>query len=199
MVRSGIEVGGAKAVAKKVTIERKPWAQFSNCEEHASECQKPSCVGRKYRYLLAWPTGLDNGRIALGVFANPSTADAEKLDPTLKRWLNYCRDWGYGWSWTCNVRAWRATDPKDVPLNDGRACGQLNFSRVLDAARGVALVVCGWGKLGGQLGDALRWELQRCNIPLHALRFNQDGSPAHPLYLPRNLKPIPFGRTGLIG
>lgn len=80
--------------------QRKPRAIFSPCE--------------RYRYFLAWPTGRDNDR-ALGIFANPSTATAEKPDPTVTRWIDYCRRWGFGWAFVCNARAWRHTNPKMVP------------------------------------------------------------------------------------
>jgi hypothetical protein len=93
---------------------RRTLAVFSDCEEH-TECTVDACRGRRYRYQLWWPTGLDNDRMCLGIFANPSTATADKSDPTLTRWRNFCRDWGFGWSVTANVRAWRETDPKLLP------------------------------------------------------------------------------------
>jgi len=163
------------------TITREPYHVLSDC-------------GR-YRYFLAWPTGIENDRAALGIFANPSTATAEQLDPTLTRWSNYCRTWGYGWSWTCNVRAWRETDPKLVPP-DPEAIGPENDQHILDRVRWSEIVVCGWGQLGGGRRAREVLELVRFGgkIP-HALRLNTDGSPAHPLYLPANLRPVPMEGT----
>jgi len=106
---------------KKLIHGRVASGVFSRCEIH-SPCVHPYCEGRRHRFLLKWPTGLDNNRVALGCFANPSTATPLELDPTLKRWLRYCQDWGYGWSWTVNVRSWRATDPSDVPDDVLFAC-----------------------------------------------------------------------------
>jgi hypothetical protein len=55
----------------------RPWAVISKCE--------------RYRYVLAWPTGLEDDRYALFVLANPSTATAEQTDPTVARCIGYAR------------------------------------------------------------------------------------------------------------
>jgi len=154
-----------------------PSAEFSAC--------------RRYRYLLRWPTGLANKRRALLIGANPSTATAEQLDPTLRRWLRYCSDWGYGWSWTVNVRAWRETDPRKIPP-DPEAIGPANDEWLMHAAHVSDLVVCGWGKLGGQRGAEVLDMLRASGVVPHALRLNADGSPTHLLYLPASLTPVPI-------
>ena len=161
---------------------------FSRCELH-SPCSGPYCEGRRHRFLLRWPTGLDNDRIALGCFANPSTATPLQLDPTLKRWFRYCQDWGFGWSWTVNVRSWRATDPSTVP-DDAVAVTKRNDKWIRQAAQLADLVVCGWGKLGGERGIEVLEMLRAQGRVVHALRLNKDESPAHPLYLPASCKPF---------
>jgi len=156
---------------------RLPGAEFSEC-------------GR-YRYLLRLPTGVDNDRIALGCFANPSTATAFVSDPTVTRWFRYCKSWGYGWSWVVNVRAWRETHPGKVPP-DPLAIGPCNDAWILAAAESADLVVCGWGKLGGTRGEQVLGMLDLAGIMPHALHLNADGSPGHPLYLPKTAKPCPM-------
>jgi hypothetical protein len=141
-----------------------------------------STCGR-YRYLLRLPTGIANDRIALLIGANPSTATAERFDPTIRRWVKYCRRLGYGWAWTCNVRAWRETHPGKVP-NDELAIGPLNDEWILAAAESADLVVCGWGRLGGERGWQVTRSLLATGVMLYSLRVNQDGTPGHPLYLP---------------
>lgn len=167
--------------------DRKPWAVFSKCE--------------RYRYVLAWPTGLDNDRYALFVLANPSTATAEETDPTVARTIAYARRWGYGWSRVVNVRAWRETDPKKVPSGP-IAVGPDNFRHILEQAEHAAIVVCGWGNLGGdaevagcQLVGMLLRDLRSYGVVPHALKFNKNGAPAHPLYLRADAVPIPMGVT----
>lgn len=159
----------------------RPYAYFSDCG--------------LYRYFLAWPTGRPNDRAALGCFANPSKATAEQTDPTVERWLNYCFRWGYGWAWVVNARAWRETDPKLVPP-DPEAIGPETDAFISAAAAQAELVVCGWGKLGGERGAAAQDLIHRAgNVP-HALHLNDDGSPGHPLYLPGTAKPFPMELTG---
>ena len=159
------------------TETRVPRAVFSAC--------------MNYRYQLWWPTGLDNDRVCLGVFANPSTATHEQLDPTLTRWRNYCRAWGFGWSVTANVRAWRETDPKCLPP-DPDAIGPYNDEQLTRVVKLAELVVCGWGKLGGARAEPVLELIRKAGKVPHALRLNKDGSPGHPLYLPANLKPMPM-------
>jgi len=157
---------------------RWPRAIFSPCE--------------RYRYFLAWPTGVDNDRPALGVFANPSTADAQTTDRTIDRWIDYCRRWGFGWAWVCNVRAWRETDPDLVPP-DPLAIGPDNDYHIAHWAAQAEIVVCGWGKLGGRrASDVLAIIECAGGKRPHALCRNQDGSPTHPLYLRADLRPVPM-------
>lgn len=183
-------------------------AVFSHCEVHgdsdvqasiggvpvATSACPAACSGRRYRYQLWWPTGAENDSVALGVFANPSTATADDLDPTLTRWRNYCRAWGYGWSVTANVRAWRETNPKLVP-DDPQAIGPENDRHLNDLVCGADVVVCGWGKLGGARGPVVLDLIRKAGKVPHALKLNGDGSPAHPLYLASKLKPFPMEDT----
>jgi hypothetical protein len=158
--------------------EPKPWAIFSEC--------------KRYRYVLAWPTGLDDERYALFILANPSTATAEQTDPTVARCISYAQRWGYGWCRVVNVRAWRETDPKKVPP-DPVAVGPDNFRHIREQADQAAIVVAGFGKLGGFLGKKTIAEVQAYDIAVHALKLNKDGSPQHPLYLRADAKPMPMG------
>jgi hypothetical protein len=174
---------------------RKPYALFSPCSMHGEECTLAACRERHYRYRLYWPTGIDNERTAVGCFANPSTATAEETDPTVARWIDYCRRWGYGWAGVVNVRAWRATEPKDVPP-DPDGIGDDNEKHIAEAVAAAEIVVCGWGKLGGDLGPRTLRLLRDLGYVPMALARNKDGSPGHPLYLKASLKPFPIFEPG---
>lgn len=162
-----------------------------------SELPEPSCVlspcGR-YRYLLRLPLAVSGG-VCCFIMANPSTAVVEngvfRSDRTVSRCMEYARDWGFGELIVANARAWRETDPDLVPP-DPLAIGPENDDYISIAAEEANLVVCGWGKLGGERGAAvLRVILSAAAVP-HALKLNQDGSPQHPLYLSKALKPFPM-------
>lgn len=168
---------GADMMREAVMLfpEPKPWAVFSSCT--------------LYRYVLAWPTGVDDARFVLFILANPSTATEDQTDPTVARCIAYARRWGFGWCRVVNVRAWRETNPALVPP-DPIAVGPANVEHVLAQARAAALVVCGWGKLGGVLGPPMLRVLRATGITPHALKLNRDGSPAHPLYLRADAVPF---------
>ena len=63
----------------------------------------------KYRYLLrrAWDHTLPRG---LFVMLNPSTADAEVDDATIRSCIRLCRSWSFGSFEVVNLFGWRATD-----------------------------------------------------------------------------------------
>ena len=66
-----------------------------------------------YRYLLrrTW----DHNRLrTLYVMLNPSTADAEIDDPTIRSCTRLCRYWGHGSFEVVNLFGWRATNPKEL-------------------------------------------------------------------------------------
>ncbi len=174
---------------------RKPYALFSPCVTHPDGCDSDACQGKRFRYRLYWPTGIDNDRTAVGCFANPSTATAEETDPTVAKWIKYCRAWGYGWAGVVNVRAWRSTDPKGVPA-DPEGIGPDNATHIAEAVITSEIVVCGWGKLGGELGPVTLRAIRDLGRTPLALARNQDGSPQHPLYLKDALKPFTIFEPG---
>lgn len=158
--------------------DRKPTAEFSLC-------------GR-YRYLLRWPTAVLNDLICLWVLANPSVATEEKLDPTLTRCVDFSQRWGFGWTWVANARAWRETDPTKIPVGQ-IAIGPHNDDWVLASADSADLIVCGWGKLGGDRGTHIARMLMAEGHELNCVKRNSDNTPTHPLYLSKTLQPQPWG------
>lgn len=160
-----------------------------------AERTAPSCVlspcGR-YRYTLRIPLAEGYPRPCLFVMANPSTAvvlnGVFKSDPTVSKCMRYALGWGFTELIVENVRAWRETDPDKVPP-DPLAIGPENDDRIRASAGEAELVVCGWGKLGGERGVEVIRMLRGVCDPC-ALKLNGDGSPAHPLYLPGNARPF---------
>lgn len=158
---------------------------------------KPSCVlseCKLYRYQLRIPVSSAPGTCVF-VLANPSTAIVENgvftSDRTITGCIGYTRAWGYGLLIVVNVRAWRETDPEKVP-EDPRAIGPDNDLWIERSLERASVVVCGWGKLGGARGTATLELIRKLGVVPHALALNQDGSPAHPLYLKKSLKPFPM-------
>ena len=151
---------------------------------------------RRWRYLL-WRRWDRAGRVANFLMLNPSTADEMKLDPTCARARDYAARWGYGALVVTNVFAWRATDPAKLKAAHDPV-GPENDRAILRAARAAAVVICAWGNHGAHLGrsDCVARLLERAGVPLHALRVNANGEPAHPLYLPGRLRPASWRARG---
>jgi len=167
-------------------------AVFSACETcgrtDLCEDDHPRQV---YRYMLSWKTSHADARHVLFILANPSTAIPKKPDPTVTRCINYGRDWGYGTVLVGNVRAWRETNPDWVPA-DPLAIGPYNDAILSLLIRLSDVVVCGWGKMGGPRGEEVLQLIRSCGKTPMALWRNQDGSPTHPLYQPKDSALFPL-------
>ncbi|MBP5510689.1 MAG: DUF1643 domain-containing protein [Kiritimatiellae bacterium] len=146
---------------------------------------------RVYRYTLlhSWKFFNEPDRVVCWIALNPSTADENQLDPTLRRIRGYSRDWGYNGFMMLNAFAFRATDPREMAAASDPV-GPENDRYLLDETARTDLVVCAWGThaaLNGRQEAILRLLADR---PLHYLRLTKDGFPSHPLYLPANLRPV---------
>jgi hypothetical protein len=144
---------------------------------------------RRWRYLL-WRRWDERLPVANFLMLNPSTADEFQLDPSCTRARVYAERWGYGSLIVTNLFGWRATDPTAMKAVQ-EPVGRGNDRAILRAAREAGIVVCAWGNHGAHLerSAAVLGLLKKARIPLHALRMNGAGEPAHPLYLPGNLRP----------
>jgi hypothetical protein len=88
-----------------------------------------------------------------------------------------------------NLFAFCATNPAVMKQNRYPVGGS-NDTTLSELAAQAGLVVAAWGRNGAHLG---RGDVVRAMLPnLHALAVNRDGSPAHPLYLHGDLRPVPF-------
>ena len=94
------------------------------------------------------------GDRVLFIMLNPSTADAETDDLTLRRCIGYARAWGYGSLAVVNLFGLRTTDPRNL-RDHADPVGPHNDKYVLAAIRSVddaaGLIVCAWGARGGYL------------------------------------------------
>jgi len=75
---------------------------------------------RTYRYRLS-RTWDPSGRRWRSSCSNPSTADADVLDPTVRRCVGFALAWGFGSLEVVNLFAFRATDPRDLVRADARS------------------------------------------------------------------------------
>lgn len=168
-------------------------------------CHFSPCRTYRYSLRITWDAAR---KPQLFIGLNPSTADEENDDPTVRRCIDYAHRWGAGGLVMANACAYRATDPKAMLAFDGDQIGPKNTIEYLQrlASECAGNPVAAWGKhadkvpffgaSGGTSGkrpSTTRGDfLKRFMGPLDCLRLNKDGSPCHPLYLPATLTPIPF-------
>jgi len=144
---------------------------------------------RSYRYAL-WRTWDDAKPFVMFVGLNPSTADETTDDPTLTRCINFAKSWGYGGVCMANLFACRATEPSVMKASDDPV-GAENNQWLQILAQDAALVIAAWGNDGSYLK---RSEQVKAFLPdMHCLKLNKSGEPAHPLYQPAKLQPVPMG------
>lgn len=140
---------------------------------------------RHYRYAL-WRRW-DPGRPwVLFIGLNPSTADAERDDPTIRRCIGFAREWQAGGVLVGNLFAWRSTDPRGLArAMDPR--GPANRRWLARLARGAGQIIACWGNPGQDNAEA-RWVARRFS-DLEVLALNRGGAPRHPLYVPGGTRP----------
>lgn len=145
-----------------------------------------------YRYWLLrqWAPGL---RVCF-VMLNPSTADADVDDPTIRRCMGFARDWGYSGIVVVNLFAFRATNPKELSAATVDPVGPDNDAAIALTIGGNAAVICAWGAHGSLLnrGAQVLDIIRRSGGNPSMLRMTKGGHPAHPLYLPRTCVPTPL-------
>lgn len=151
---------------------------------------------RKYRYSLYHRldtpplimTGIDPMFIGL----NPSTADEQQLDNTLRILAAFTFTLGGEHFTMANLFAYRATDPAKMKEQDD-PIGPENDETLRNLASLCSPIVCCWGAHGSHLGRAMKvYAMLQGKGPLYCFTQNQDGSPHHPLYLKKPLKLEPF-------
>lgn len=160
--------------------------------------QKRASLGGagRYRYSLqrAWDPA---GPRALFVLLNPSTADAQQDDPTLRRCVGFARAYGAGGLEVVNLFALRAPDPRALDAAED-PLGPVNRRAQRRAVSRADLVILGWGatRIAEQeaprfLACLERWRAaDRAAPPVLCLGTTRSGAPRHPLYVP--------GRTPLV-
>lgn len=148
-----------------------------------------------YRYTLSRSWG--PGPQALFIMLNPSTADAELDDPTIRRCIGFARREGCDGITVVNLYAYRATKPLHL-WEQVDPVGPRN-NAVLDAAlqqarHAGAPIIAAWGAnaRAGRVNDLL--DIAR-GTQLHCLGLTKQGAPRHPLYLRSDSQLIPFGVT----
>lgn len=141
----------------------------------------------RYRYDLIRTWG--EGPKVLWIMLNPSTADADLDDPTIRRCIGFSKSWGYAGLTVVNLYALRATDPK-VLLDAADPIGPDNAAVIKfhleSGAHDVAVAAWGaWWRSQRHRPPRLNVEMfaERAYVPMRCLGKTKAGDPRHPLYV----------------
>ena len=144
----------------------------------------------RYRYWLTRTWDADKPPVCW-VMLNPSTADASADDPTIRRCMAFARAWGAGGIVVVNLFALRATDPRELRAQPFNVIGPDNDWHILASTEG-RRVIAAWGAHGGQSARDRRVMRLLEGRDVVCLGVTKDGFPRHPLYVRRDMKPVPF-------
>ncbi len=122
---------------------------------------------------------------------NPSTADAQEDDRTLRRCLAFSRAWVAGSIEVVNLFALVSTRPSAL-RGDLDPVGASNRRAVRRAVARADLVVVGWGNVPPALLVAAMQSMR--GLPEHTwcLGLTGAGNPRHPLYVAASTARVPF-------
>ena len=152
------------------------------------------CGTYRYRLTRHWGAMDQPSNAATFVMLNPSTADANLDDPTIRRCIGFARAWGCTGLVVVNLYALRSTNPKGLWTVEDPA-GPGNDNELARTLRGAALrdtpLVAAWGV------HARPGRVEQVMALPGADRFTclgttKDGSPRHPLYVRGDTPRTPF-------
>jgi hypothetical protein len=134
-----------------------------------------------YRYELTrvW----DRGPLLGWILLNPSTADADIDDPTIRRLIGFTRSAGLAGLIVVNLFALRSPDPKTLRSHPDPV-GPSNDEAIVRATLRVDRIVAAWGAdaMATERADAVR-KLVGASKSLLCLGTTNTGAPRHPLYV----------------
>lgn len=149
----------------------------------------------KYRYAL-WrdvPLTFESKHpddTVLFVMLNPSTADGNHDDPTLRRCLGFAKRWGYGHLAVANLYAYRATDPTQL-FETEEPVGPENDRWIEELAGDATKIIAAWGATAHPEGILREARVKNlCGKQLHCLALTQHSHPQHPLYVTNGAVPV---------
>lgn len=141
------------------------------------------CQRYRYRLFRRWAYGDTVAWIGL----NPSTADANEDDNTIRRVVDFSARFGFGACLMLNLFSYRSTDPKLMYANLAQAVGEHDDHHISVGAIESAMVIAAWGsypQFSKRMEQVIK-EVTNVGKTLYCLGQTKDGYPRHPLYLPK--------------
>lgn len=143
-----------------------------------------------YRYSL-WRIWDESKPLVMFIGLNPSKADSENDDPTIRRVRAIASNLGYGGVYMCNCFAYISTFPELLKAETLEA--MLRNAEIINrvAAR-CSEIIFAWGNFKIVADMGMDKKLSEIFPYAKALFINKNGSPKHPLYCKSDIKPVLF-------
>lgn len=149
----------------------------------------------RYRYELSrrWVPAFTPPGSVCWVMLNPSTADAETDDPTIRRVMAFSKAFGFGGCVVVNLFGFRATNSRDLVAADDPVGPKNDFIAGF-WIRHMPLVIAAWGahRLAKDRESWFFKQTRQAGTDVRCLGVTKDGYPKHPLYLPSGSRLVPF-------
>ena len=141
-------------------------------------------IDKKHRYELSRHWDLNKSDI-LFIMLNPSIANEDIDDPTIKRLISFTREFKYGGFFVANLFTY--ITPYSKTLDTSIGLTKLNLKTIKNLVNKVDEVIYAWG-------NSIKEPQELKNLVKNPKCFgkNLNGTPKHPLYLSSNSKLIKF-------
>lgn len=146
-----------------------------------------------YRYSL-WRIWDESKPFIMFIGLNPSTANADTDDPTIRRVKSIAENLGYGGVYMCNCFSYISTNPNFLK-NESLEAMVRNGVIIARVAKSCADIIFAWGNFSIVRDMGLDQKLSEIFPQAKALHINKNGSPKHPLYCRKDIVPVPFKNT----
>jgi hypothetical protein len=151
----------------------------------------------RYRYLLTRGTYDRAKRSLLWMMLNPSDADHERDDATIRRCNGFCLHWQIPYYEVGNLYGLRSPYPRAL-WAAADPVGPDNDRYLLAAAARADIIVLAWGSHGKrakQRADDVMALLWKFNARFHVLGWSKGGDPRHPLMMPSHASLLPASKA----
>ena len=141
-------------------------------------------IDKKERYSLKREWDNSKNKI-LYIMLNPSLADDKNDDPTIRRLINFTKKFNSGGFLVGNIFTTITPNPKELDKSKGMS--DKNFEELIKLINKVDQIVYAWGSSieEPQL-------LKKLVLSPKCFGKNVNGTPKHPLYLPKDSKLIAY-------
>lgn len=145
----------------------------------------------KFRYRLGrrWA----GGPTVVYVMLNPSTADHQQDDATIRRCISFAQAEGFGALEVVNLFAYRTPHPAALKYA-GFPVGADNDRHIVEACQAAERVCLAWGahEDAQPRVQVVMPLIRLTNLEPYCLAITRSGFPAHPVRLPKTSRMQPF-------